>query len=825
MDTASNAIPFLDELRRKWQNGDIPAGQALKELALWEDDVANRTGPELDAAWAMRSEIEAASSSGSIPAATSAPTSDPVTATSPPTQAPTSNGTNGDEQVYDLIPRLRDIASEATAARSRRDWERIGALRAEADELTRQHAADSGTRLPMPDNLAATFTSATEAQEAERLVDEADAARRKGDFSEAAYRLAEASRLDPRYLPLSAAQQLVSDLQRTMRDLRDNSLGSPEELVEARKLARRLLEEDAAPESDYASKKLTDIEAEIERRVQTSRQYVDADLATLDEPGSLDDKLECVTRLGTELGKIETLHPDAPYLPDLRSRYISARRQLDRLKPERDNLLLEISNLDPQKGIEAARVGGIMQRLETLAAAPLARGDGNIGTAAQNLTHRLNAYLSSRLSGGQVDASALNECEQVLALAQRGPHPLSPQQASTYNAVIQKARGASQPTVAMPIPPPAQPGSAPPGSAPPSSTPPGTSQRPGSVPPGSGPVQRGGPPPQPLRGTVPLPNPGAVPPVMPPQSSQYGTAPATRPGSVPPTGGYGAAIPPQYTPPQYTPPQYTPPPGQGAIVKQTEAKRGVPVLAWLLPLLIVLGVGGFFGWSAYQNGETEKRVQAQATATAQARATQTVVAERTKDAKELIAIITADARSTAEAEETSSAEVHATETQIARVETAIAAETVAALETASAAETATANAVPVVGAKANLESMTVEHNFVQGGEKGMLIHLKFTIDNVKGRDCKASAYFYYATGEKLEDTNGKFNTTDGQVAVSTDFKPGFDSTRYEDLTIFMPVKELDLPEGAFDLKLRVEIYNLPKVGALATSEYYEFNLK
>ncbi len=408
MDTASNAIPFLDALRRRWQEGDLSAGQALKELALWEDDVANRTGPELDAAWAMRSEIEA-SSSGSVPAATSAPTSDPETAAaSPPTQAASSNGTNGDEQVYDLIPRLRDIASEATAARSRRDWERIGALRAEADELTRQHAADSGTRLPMPDNLAATFTSATEAQEAERMVDEADAARRKGDFSEAAYRLAEASRLDPRYLPLSAAQQLVSDLQRTMRDLRDNSLGSPEELVEARKLARRLLEEDAAPESDYAAKKLTDIEAEIERRVQTSRQYVDADLATLDEPGSLDDKLECVTRLGTELGKIETLRPDAPYLPDLRSRHIYARRQLDRLKPERDNLLLEISNLDPQKGIEAARVGGIMQRLEALAAAPLARGDGNIGTAAQKSdppSQRLSLFQALRRPGGYLRAA------------------------------------------------------------------------------------------------------------------------------------------------------------------------------------------------------------------------------------------------------------------------------------------------------------------------------------------------------------------------------------------------------------------------------------
>ncbi|HKP53216.1 MAG TPA: hypothetical protein VJ183_11265 [Chloroflexia bacterium] len=816
MDTASNSIPFLDDLRRKWQDGDLSAGQALKELALWEDDVANRTGPELEAAWAMRSEIEAAASAPVPPPAPS-PTSYTVTEAPPPIQASSSNGANGDEQAYDLIPRLRDIAAEAAAARSRRDWERIASLRAEADELTRQHAADSGTRLSMPDNLAATFTSATEAQEAERLVDEADAARRKGDFSEAAYRLAEASRLDPRYTPLSAAQQLVSDLQRTMRDLRDNSPGaaaSPEELVEARKLARRLLEEDAAPESEYASKKLADIEGERDRRVKTSRQYIDADLATLDEPGSLDDKLECITRLGTELDKIETLQPDAPDLPDLRSRYIYARRQLDRLKPERDNLLLEIGNLDPQKGFDAARVGGIMQRLEVLAASPLARGDGNIGTAAQNLTHRLNAYLSSRLSGNvatpQMDAAALYECEQVLALAQRGPHPLSAQQVNTYNAAIQKARGASQPATATPVPTPTHPSSVAPGSTPPA---PGTAQRPGSVPPGTGPAPRGGStPPPPLGGTVPIPNSGSMPHSMPSQGSQYRAAPGAPP-QVPPASGYGTTI-----PTQYTPPQYTPPPVQGAAVAKTEVKRGMPVLAWLLPLLIVLGAGGFFGWSAYQNGENEKRIQAQATATAHARATQTVVAERTADAAQVIAILTADAQSTAEAQETTVAEVHATETEIARVETAI-------VETAVAAETATAGAAPVIGAKANIQSMTVDHNVTQSGEKGMLIHLKFTIDNVKGRDCKASAYFYYATGEKLLDTNGKLNTTDGQVAVSTDFKPGFDSTQYDDLTIFMPVSELDLPAGEFDLKFRVEIYNLPKVGSLATSEFYEFNVK
>ena len=795
MDTASTGVPFLDELRRKWQEGALPAGQALRELALWEDDAANRTGTELDAAWAMRSEIEA-SASGSIPPSSPPPISGGETAppsTVEPASRPVVNE-DEDEVVYDSIPRLRDIAAEATAARSRREWERTAALRAEAEKLISQHATENGTRLPIPDNLAATFTSATEAQEAERLVDEADIARRKGDFSEAAYRLAEASRLDPRYTPLSSAQQLVSDLQRTVRDLRDNSLGSVEELVEARKLARRLLEEDASPESEFASKKLADIEAEIGRRVETSKQYAESDLTTIDEPGSLDDKLECIARVGSELAKVETLRADAPFLSDLRSRYLGARRQLDRLKPERDNLLVEIGNLDPQKGFEAARVGGIMQRLEALAAAPLANGDRSIGTAAQNLIHRLNAYLSSRLSGNQVDVSALNEYEQILALSQRGPQPLSAQQVNTYGATIQRARGANQPTVAMPIPQPPRPGSIPPGTLP----------GPGSVPPQQG-------------GTVPIPDRvGSTPPAMHPQGQQYANPPQGRPGSIPPAGGYGSTMPPQYAPPQYMPPQVP-----VATVTQPEARKGVPVWAWLLPLLIVLGVGGYFGWDAYQRDQTQKRLFAEAVATAQTQSTQTAVAAETATAE---AIAAANTTSTAVAQETATAETVATEvaiaeatsTEIARVE---------GTQTAVAAETAAAQVTPGLPPVVAIETMTVEHNIEQGTEKGMLIHLKFVVDNLKGVDCKATAYFYYNTGEPLKDTNGKLTTTDGQVAVSAEFKPGFDSTQYDDLTIFVPVNELDLPAGEFNLKFNVEIYRIPKDKALAKSDDYEFNLK
>jgi hypothetical protein len=642
----------------------------------------------------------------------------------------------------------------------------------------------------MPDKLTAIFTSASEAQEAERLVGEAHASRRKGDFSEAAYRLAEAARLDPRYTPLSTAQQLVSDLQRAMRDLRDNSLTSPEELTSALKLARRLAEEDAAPESEYVTQKLTDIEGEIGRRVDAAKQYVDADLAAIEEPGNLDDKVQSLARLGTELAKIEALRADASYLPDVRTRYIAARRQLERLKLERDNLVSEVSGLDPQRGFDVAKVGTIMQRLETLAAAPLAQGDSSIATAAQNLTHRLNTYLSTRLSGDQVNPANLHECEQLLAIAQRGPSPLSPQQVNAYNAAIQRVSNASRPTEAMPVPPTAPLGSAPPGA--------GTSPRPGSVPPPPG-------------GTVPLPNGGST--QQYPPGPHYGAPPpVARPGSTPPNAG---------PMPGYSPPYVAPP-------VQVNVRKGPPAWAWLIPLLIVLGIGGYFGWSIYQqNVEKEKQAQAQATATAQARSTATAVvaARETREAQETAtAVEVANVTATAEVEATGTAAAEATETAIAEA-TANEIARLDATQTAivAANETATAIASGKVP-KGEITNLTVDLNATEGGVGGVLAHFTLTTHSLKGISCRLGAYFYFSDGTKLLDKDNEYNTVDGQVFIGSEaFTPLYEDTEFKDFTLFIPDSALDLNDpGEYQLKFNILAYRVSDAKFFATSEFYSF---
>ena len=50
--------PFLLELRTEWERGAISREGALDRLSLWEDDIASRTDDELEAAWALRQQIE-----------------------------------------------------------------------------------------------------------------------------------------------------------------------------------------------------------------------------------------------------------------------------------------------------------------------------------------------------------------------------------------------------------------------------------------------------------------------------------------------------------------------------------------------------------------------------------------------------------------------------------------------------------------------------------------------------------------------------------------------------------------------------------------------
>jgi hypothetical protein len=123
--------------------------------------------------------------------------------------------------------------------------------------------------------------------------------------------------------------------------------------------------------------------------------------------------------------------------------------------------------------------------------------------------------------------------------------------------------------------------------------------------------------------------------------------------------------------------------------------------------------------------------------------------------------------------------------------------------------------------KGRFIDIRVDHNVYESSQKGMRIHTKFSVDNLKGIHCCAAAYFYFSSGEKLEDFNNLYSSTDGQVSVGSDFTPGYNSSTFNDFKLFMPYSELHMADGKHDLKFYVKLY-VKGGDFFASSKYIHF---
>lgn len=90
------------------------------------------------------------------------------------------------------------------------------------------------------------------------------------------------------------------------------------------------------------------------------------------------------------------------------------------------------------------------------------------------------------------------------------------------------------------------------------------------------------------------------------------------------------------------------------------------------------------------------------------------------------------------------------------------------------------------------------------GEKGISVHVNFSIQNMKGKDGRVSCYFYDSNGNALVDSNEEYCTTNGKVSCGRDIKPGYGDSHYDDFVISIPGSELH-QEGEFSRTLMVNV--------------------
>ncbi|GJD22459.1 hypothetical protein RIVM261_074150 [Rivularia sp. IAM M-261] len=125
--------------------------------------------------------------------------------------------------------------------------------------------------------------------------------------------------------------------------------------------------------------------------------------------------------------------------------------------------------------------------------------------------------------------------------------------------------------------------------------------------------------------------------------------------------------------------------------------------------------------------------------------------------------------------------------------------------------------------KGKIHKVWIEHNIKQDNYKGMIIHCKFEVENVKNIKCRAVAYLYYRNGNPLKDLNNSYYTTDGNVSTSEEFTPIYEVTIYKDFPLFIPYHELHLPEGKHELKLFIRIYDEETKTEIVRSNEHYFN--
>lgn len=121
---------------------------------------------------------------------------------------------------------------------------------------------------------------------------------------------------------------------------------------------------------------------------------------------------------------------------------------------------------------------------------------------------------------------------------------------------------------------------------------------------------------------------------------------------------------------------------------------------------------------------------------------------------------------------------------------------------------------------AKIRALSAEYDVVVNGQRGMNVKVTFDVSGMKGKTNQVALYFYYANGNRLEDTNGLYHTTDGQVSSHVSYTPQWLNTTYTDLKIFIPYDEFHLTAGKYQLKTNAYVWNGNTV--LAKSDWLNF---
>ena len=112
------------------------------------------------------------------------------------------------------------------------------------------------------------------------------------------------------------------------------------------------------------------------------------------------------------------------------------------------------------------------------------------------------------------------------------------------------------------------------------------------------------------------------------------------------------------------------------------------------------------------------------------------------------------------------------------------------------------NAPPIV----EFDKTWVDYNVTENNRKGMRVHTKFTLRNLKDVPLKMAVRIQKSDGDVLASKTRAYRNKGNQLEASKPLKPGYVNAVYKDYSVFIPYDEFVIGPGNHNLKLDADLY-------------------
>lgn len=106
---------------------------------------------------------------------------------------------------------------------------------------------------------------------------------------------------------------------------------------------------------------------------------------------------------------------------------------------------------------------------------------------------------------------------------------------------------------------------------------------------------------------------------------------------------------------------------------------------------------------------------------------------------------------------------------------------------------------------AKLNRIWIDYNVTQGGRQGMRVHVDFEVSGMKGNDIMLAVRIIGEDDELLTSKSAAYQNESDQFEVNYPLKPGYETTAYEDISVFIPYNEIVIGKGVWNLELDVDL--------------------